>query len=115
MRATGRFPCRPARRSTACLAFTVAAMIVFTVSAGLPIITPMASQRAAATPMVTGEPRPPTTASAGRLSPEAFKRLPLRFEAGDPNVPGQFLARAGDCNINLTATEAALAVRMADG
>src|SRR5207253_10029023 len=35
--------------------------------------------------------------------------------AGDPNVPGQFLARAGDCNINLTATEAALAVRMADG
>ena len=90
-------------------------MIVFTVSACLPITTTMASQRAAATPMVTGEPRPPTTASAERLSPEPFKRLPLRFEAGDPNVPGQFLARAGGCNINLTATEAALAVRMADG
>ncbi|MFL6215789.1 MAG: SBBP repeat-containing protein [Blastocatellia bacterium] len=49
--------------------------------------------------------------STRRQMIESFDRLPLRFEACGPKASASFLARLNECNIYLTATEAALAWR----
>ena len=110
MTVASRFAFRRARQSTACLASTVAILMVFTLSAGLPRAVTLPRQRPAAGLTIAGEPGRAPAGSAGQASVEALNRLPLRFEAC---APGEFLARAGNCNIHLTATEVALAEQRA--
>jgi photosystem II stability/assembly factor-like uncharacterized protein len=57
----------------------------------------------------------PSAASARRRAIESFARLPLRFEACGPTAVRSFVARAGDCNIYLTATDAAFGWRSSVG
>jgi len=81
-------------------------LIALIVGAGFPTLaTHQPSDAGAAVSM------PPPESSATntrRRAVEAFGHLPLRFEACGPAASGPFLARAGDCNLYLTATEAVL-------
>jgi hypothetical protein len=91
-------------------------IIALVISECLPITATVHRPRTATPYGVAGLPSPITaTASAGRLASEAISQGPLRFEVCDKGAAGRFLARTSNCNIHLTATEAALVWQTAAG
>ncbi|MEN3334799.1 MAG: hypothetical protein V7641_4164 [Blastocatellia bacterium] len=91
-------------------------IIALVIGQCLPITATLLHDRAATPSTIAGETSPiPATADAGRRAGEAINQWPLRFEVCDQGVPERFLARTSNCNIYLTATEAALIWQTAAG
>ena len=80
-------------------------LIALIVGAGFPTLATHQPSEAGAAVSISP---PAAAASTPRQAVEAFGHLPLRFEACGPVASGPFLARVGDCNLYLTATEARL-------
>jgi Beta-propeller repeat len=109
MRAIEISPHRPAQRYRGRVLRLAAAgltIIALVIGQSLPITAMLPPHRAEA--VASAPSQTLKAADAGRLAGDAFARLPLRFEARVNQATGLYLARTGNCNIYLTATEAAL-------